>query len=163
VVLPVSSATDYRSAFARLGMEVIEAAETPGAFEKSLAEHIPLAAEECIDPVLRCLRFAENAMDAAFRDFAAQLPEVHSRMQEVHVKEEDMAYAMRALIEEEDGDRKPEMIDGVKIVKDDGWVLIRPITDRPGLSVLSAGMNAEYARELTDLYTERIKNALRRR
>ncbi len=161
-VLPVSSSTNYRGAFARLGLEVIDAAETPGAFEKSLLEHVPQAAEDCIDPVLRCLRFAQNASDTALKDFAKLLPEVHSLIREVPVEEEDMAYAMHSLIEGEDG-RKPEMVDGVKIVRDDGWVLVRPIADRPGLRILSAGMNAEYARELTDLYTERIKNALRRR
>lgn len=63
---------------------------------------------------------------------------------------------MRELIQQTAG-LKREIIDGVRILYDDGWVLILPDPARPQFFVLSESSSAEKATELADHYSELLR------
>jgi len=51
-----------------------------------------------------------------------------------------------------------EVIEGVKVHKENGWVLVLPDAQRPSCSVISEGCSVEAAQELTDIYVNKIIN-----
>ena len=52
---------------------------------------------------------------------------------------------------------KIELEEGVKIINNDGWVLIIPHSQRPVCKVISEGINEEYAAELCDLFAGHVE------
>ena len=62
---------------------------------------------------------------------------------------------MRRLMEEMKG-QKLELIDGIKVLMDDGWALILPDAEKGLFKVVSEGSSRAKADELTGLYKEKI-------
>lgn len=62
---------------------------------------------------------------------------------------------MRQLIEDK-SNSNIELLEGVKIYKDGGWVLVLPDTEKPTCRVISEGYNQEFAESLTDMYANKI-------
>jgi mannose-1-phosphate guanylyltransferase/phosphomannomutase len=54
-----------------------------------------------------------------------------------------------------------ETIEGVKIYRDDSWVLVLPDADRPSCRVISEGCTEEFAEELTNIYADKIREISR--
>lgn len=63
---------------------------------------------------------------------------------------------MRHLIEEQQG-QAVELVDGIKVMYEDGWALVLPDSEEPICRVFSESYNMEVAESLTDLYVEKIK------
>jgi mannose-1-phosphate guanylyltransferase/phosphomannomutase len=63
---------------------------------------------------------------------------------------------MRRLIEET-CDCDVELLDGIKVRHEQGWALVLPDSERPVYRIYGEGYNAEAAEELTNMYTEKIK------
>ncbi len=55
-----------------------------------------------------------------------------------------------------------DTLDGVKIREKNGWVLILPDGNMPACRIIAEGSREEYARELTDLYDEKIREILKK-
>jgi mannose-1-phosphate guanylyltransferase/phosphomannomutase len=63
---------------------------------------------------------------------------------------------MRQLIQEYQAERV-ELLDGIKIYKDQGWALMLPDADEPYYRIYSEGFSQEIAEELTNFYAGKIK------
>ena len=63
---------------------------------------------------------------------------------------------IRNIIEENPSD-EIETLEGVKIQKGDGWVLVLPDSERPVCRIISEGTSAEFAQELADVYVEKVR------
>ena len=50
-----------------------------------------------------------------------------------------------------------EMVDGVKVKVDKGWILVKPNAAITACRVIAGSMDAEYSKELTDIYSEKLR------
>jgi len=73
---------------------------------------------------------------------------------------EQKGLVMRTLVELSK-DRRLELIDGVKVLHDDGWVLALPDPEEPVTHIWAEGSNAASAKALAQEYVRRIRQTLR--
>jgi mannose-1-phosphate guanylyltransferase/phosphomannomutase len=88
------------------------------------------------------------------------LPRVHMAHETVVTPWEQKGLVMRTLVELSK-DRKLELIDGVKVLHDDGWVLALPDPDEPVTHIWAESDDQQRARSLAQEYVRRIRQALR--
>ena len=61
---------------------------------------------------------------------------------------------------ENDGDM--ELVDGVRIKNDTGWVIVKPNEEFAACRVICGSYNQEYADELCDIYSNRLKRIIKK-
>jgi mannose-1-phosphate guanylyltransferase / phosphomannomutase len=88
------------------------------------------------------------------------LPRVHVTHTTVVTPWEQKGLVMRSLMELAK-DREVELVDGVKVVHDDGWVLCRPDPGEPVTHIWAEAGSDTGARRLADEYTRRIRQLMR--
>jgi mannose-1-phosphate guanylyltransferase/phosphomannomutase len=88
------------------------------------------------------------------------LPEIHMHKQEVECNWNAKGKVIRRLIQEHSG-AKLEMLEGVKVYNENGWVLVLPDAEKPVCTVISEGANAEFAEELTNIYVRKVREISR--
>lgn len=84
-----------------------------------------------------------------------QLPSFHMHTEVVGCPIEAKGRIMRRLMEDASGERL-QLIDGIKILTDEGWALILPDSDAGRFKVVAQGITGDAARSLADLYTSKI-------
>lgn len=88
------------------------------------------------------------------------LPRVHIAHQTVVTPWEQKGMVMRTLVELSK-DRRLELVDGVKVIHDDGWVLALPDPEEPITHIWAEGTDHARARALAQEYVRRIRQTLR--
>ncbi len=88
------------------------------------------------------------------------IPTVHMVSREVVTPWERKGSVMRVLVEQSK-DRRLDLVDGVRIHYDDGWVLVLPDPEDPSTRVVAEADNDERARHLADEYVRRIEQLVR--
>jgi mannose-1-phosphate guanylyltransferase / phosphomannomutase len=91
----------------------------------------------------------------AVEEITSKLPEFFISRDMVTCPVEAKGMVMRRLMEEMKG-QKLELIDGIKVLMDDGWALILPDAEKGLFKVVSEGSSRAKADELTGLYKEKI-------
>lgn len=88
------------------------------------------------------------------------IPDIHINKNEVACPWQAKGKVMRRIMEENKGDTV-ETLEGIKIFKDKGWVLVLPDAEQPLCKVISEGYSEEFAKELTDIYVNKIREITR--
>ena len=88
------------------------------------------------------------------------LPRVHMAHETVVTPWEQKGLVMRTLVELSK-DRRLELIDGVKVFHDEGWVLALPDPEEPVTHIWAEGIDHNSARSLAQEYVRRIRQTLR--
>ena len=88
------------------------------------------------------------------------LPRVHVSHETVVTPWEQKGLVMRTLIER-NTERELVLVDGVKILHDDGWALVLPDPDEPVTHVWAEGPSDGAARGLAQEYARRMRQLLR--
>lgn len=88
------------------------------------------------------------------------IPEIHMNKKEVECSWNAKGKVIREIIQEKKGE-SIEMIEGVKVFGDDGWVLVLPDAEEPVCKVISESYSAEFAEELTNIYVNKIREISR--
>ncbi len=88
------------------------------------------------------------------------LPRVHLAHETVVTPWEQKGLVMRSLVELSK-DRRLELIDGVKVIHDEGWVLALPDPAEPVTHIWAEGPDAATAKNLAQEYVRRIRQTLR--
>lgn len=110
---------------------------------------------DAISSLVNILDFLETNK-LKLSDLVDTIPEFHMNRKVVDCSWDMKGKVIRSISEEKDA-RAKEMVEGVKIHKDNGWVLILPDAEEPVCSVIGEAVNEEFAEELTDFYVKRIK------
>ena len=71
-----------------------------------------------------------TAADRKLSELVAELPPVHIVHQAVHTPWDQKGMVMRTLVERSQG-RELVLVDGVKVIEDDGWALVLPDPEEP--------------------------------
>jgi mannose-1-phosphate guanylyltransferase/phosphomannomutase len=89
-----------------------------------------------------------------------QLPRFSVAHESVVTPWEQKGLVMRTLVERA-GDRELVLVDGVKVLHDDGWALVLPDIEEPVTHVWAEGPSDGEARALAQEYARRIRQLLR--
>lgn len=92
--------------------------------------------------------------DRKLSDVVDALPEVHIVQQDVLTPWEHKGLVMRSLVER--SERDLVLVDGVKVLHDNGWVLVTPDPVEPVTHVWAEADDAASAQRLADSYAKRI-------
>ncbi len=93
-------------------------------------------------------------------DLIDMIPKIHMHKQQVECRWDAKGKVIRKLIQEHSSGRI-ETLDGVKMYHDKGWVLVLPDGEKPVCSVMSEGINTEFAEELTNIYVRKVREISR--
>jgi mannose-1-phosphate guanylyltransferase/phosphomannomutase len=89
-----------------------------------------------------------------------ELPRVHVSHETVVTPWEQKGLVMRTLVER-NKDRPLVLVDGVKVLHEDGWALVLPDPDEPVTHVWAEGPTDGAARALAQEYARRMRQLLR--
>jgi mannose-1-phosphate guanylyltransferase / phosphomannomutase len=98
--------------------------------------------------------------DRSLSKLVHSLPSVNIVHEAVVTPSEQKGMVMRVLVEQLDG-RDLVLVDGVKIVEDDGWALIVPDPEEPVTHVWAEGAGEAQARARAQQYAVRLRQLLR--
>ncbi|MTI94297.1 MAG: nucleotidyl transferase [Firmicutes bacterium] len=90
----------------------------------------------------------------------AELPPIHYAHRQVECSWHDKGRVIRELTTPRDSE-DTELFEGVRVRTKRGWALILPDSEEPLFNIYSEADDAEYARELTDIFGERVRSLLR--
>ena len=93
-------------------------------------------------------------------DLVAALPPVHIVHQAVHTPWDQKGMVMRTLVERSQG-RDLVLVDGVKVIEDDGWVLVLPDPEEPVTHVWAEAGSDAAARARVQQNAVRLEQLLR--
>ncbi|NLL06266.1 MAG: NTP transferase domain-containing protein [Clostridiaceae bacterium] len=88
-------------------------------------------------------------------DLINMIPDFYVDEKEVECSWNAKGKVMRRIIQESDNN-SIETLEGVKIFKDGGWVLILPDSEQPVCRIKSESYSAEIAQELTSVYADKV-------
>jgi mannose-1-phosphate guanylyltransferase/phosphomannomutase len=88
------------------------------------------------------------------------LPRIHIAHESVVTPWEQKGLVMRTLVERIK-DRELVLVDGVKVIHDDGWALVLPDPEEPVTHVWAEAATDSEARILAQEYARRIRQMLR--
>lgn len=88
------------------------------------------------------------------------LPHPHLTHDTVVTPWDDKGTVMRSLVEQTQGS-DVELLDGVKVFRDEGWVLILPDPEEPVTHVWAEGNTSAEAKNLVQEYSRRIRQLIR--
>jgi mannose-1-phosphate guanylyltransferase / phosphomannomutase len=100
------------------------------------------------------------ARGASLSQVRRAAPAVHLTHDEVVTPWEQKGTVMRSLVEQTQN-RDVELIDGIKVHHDMGWVLVLPDPEEPVTHIWSEGESAADAKNLSQEYARRIRQMLR--
>jgi len=89
------------------------------------------------------------------------LPRVHIVHESVATPREQKGLLMRTLVERIKGHRRLVLVDGVKVIHDDGWALVLPDPDDPVTHVWAEAQTQSAAKNLAQEYARRLRQLLR--
>ena len=93
-------------------------------------------------------------------DLVAGLPTVHIAHQGVHTPWDQKGMLMRSLVERTQG-RELVLVDGIKVIEDDGWALVLPDPEEPLTHVWAEGSSDSQAEARANEYVVRLEQLLR--
>lgn len=88
------------------------------------------------------------------------IPDFHINRQEVECPWDAKGKVIRQIIQENKSEAI-ETLEGVKIYRNGGWVLVLPDAEQPVCRVISESHSAEFAEELTNIYVNKIREISR--
>jgi len=92
-------------------------------------------------------------------DLIDEIPDIYLQVKTTHCPWEQKGRVMRALISEVK-EFPVELIDGVKIRHEKGWVLVLPHSEEPQYDIYTEGFSQEAAKELGVFYEDKIQKML---
>lgn len=174
VVLPVTASRSAAATVRDRGYEVVwsktspaalmAAADQPGVgFAANLEGGIILPGFlPAFDSAAGLLKMMDllSARGSKLSELVASAPAVHQVREQVVTPWEQKGTVMRTMVEQTHG-REVDLIDGIKVYHDSGWVLVLPDPDEPVTHIWAEGDSTESARALAQEYARRIRQMLR--
>lgn len=153
--LPVGVSEEYAAYLESMGCKVHRCPEDREKWRRQALTHgcyLP----ELFEPEAAVVRLSQMGRQGRLAGYLEQLPQTYEAEGSVGCSWKEMGRVLRSLVETERSDRV-ELMDGIKVKSDKGWVLIRPNGDLTAYRVVAGSFNGEYAKELTDLYLDKVR------
>jgi mannose-1-phosphate guanylyltransferase/phosphomannomutase len=176
VALPVTTSTQAEELCAVRGTEVLPTALSPsGLMEVAASGGVAFAADQeggyifpaflpsfdaaaaLVEMIALLGRAAESLADVVKR--VPEIPIMHS---EVETPFEQKGLVMRTLMEQlVEGDGEVLLVDGIKVRRASGWVLVVPDPEEPSTHIWAEGSDWDASAQLTEEYVGRLHDILR--
>jgi mannose-1-phosphate guanylyltransferase / phosphomannomutase len=174
VALPVAVSRAAEEVCMRTGTEIIwTKLSTSHLMEIAGSEHVILAASQSggfifpkFLPAYDAAATLINLLSLLTRssrklsDLVAGLPRVHIAHQSVHTPWDQKGMLMRTLVERSHG-RTLVLVDGVKVIEDNGWALVLPDPEEPLTHVWAEAPSEVQAGARVQEYAVRLRQLLR--
>ncbi len=174
VVLPVTASRSAAQIVRDRGYEVVwsktspaalmAAADQPGVgFAANLEGGIILPGFlPAFDAAAGLLKMLDllSARETKLSELVKSTPSIYQVRDEVVTPWEQKGTVMRTMVEQTHG-REVDLIDGIKVYHETGWVLVLPDPDEPVTHIWAEGDSLESARSLAQEYARRIRQMLR--
>ncbi len=156
-LLPVDMPEAYAQVLRGHGAQLKRVSASPSKWKKEAIK------QGCYDPVLfeteaEILRLTELALSGALERLLSRLPDINVKSERVNCSWRDMGRVMRSLVETENLSQA-ELIEGLRVKRDDGWVLVQP-EGIHAYRIIADSMRSEYAGDLCEIYVNKVKAAL---
>lgn len=165
LVLPVTAAQAVELVANRLGGRVERVKNHPGIHQEGMhrvdgqvllgQQHLQLDALAALLHIMDWLAQRRLELEQALAD----LPTVYTATRTVPCSWEAKGKVMRTLINEEPADRV-ELLDGVQVRGDEGWILVLPDGETPYYRIYSEAFSQEAAEELAVFYERRLQELI---
>ena len=113
------------------------------------------------EPEKLILRLVQLQAENSLSPLVDALPKVAGKENKVGCSWKDVGRVFRSLVETEK-QASIELVDGVKIKNDTGWVIVKPNDEFAACRIICGSYNQEYASELCDVYTRRVRDILKK-
>lgn len=110
-----------------------------------------------LEPVMTIVKVCELFAKGTLKESVEAMPACKRRTAEYKVAGEDAARMLRRLAEG-GGDRVSDIAEGIKLKHDTGWVTVKPCPERSSFRVVAGSSDAEYSKELCDLYIDKLRS-----
>jgi mannose-1-phosphate guanylyltransferase/phosphomannomutase len=174
VALPVAVSRAAETICAEAGAEIIwTKLSASSLMEVAASEHVTFAASQtggfifphflpAYDAAATLVNLVAMLTETGQRlsTMVSALPQVHIAHHSVHTPWEQKGMLMRTLVERSSG-RDLVLVDGVKVLEDDGWALILPDPEEPVTHVWAEGPSEAEAGARAQEYSVRIRQLLR--
>jgi mannose-1-phosphate guanylyltransferase/phosphomannomutase len=116
----------------------------------------------CFDAIAGLIKIIEYlcAVDTTLGQLLSEIPDIYITKKSIHCPWELKGTIMRTIINEQKG-KKLELLDGIKLYSNQGWVLILPDADKPIFRIISESNSSAESEDLCTRYynlVERILN-----
>lgn len=107
----------------------------------------------CFDAIEGLVRIIEYIcyIDSSINELLAEIPEFFIVKKSIHCPWELKGSVMRTIISK-NSDKKIELLDGIKLYSENGWILIIPDADKPIFKIVAESSSNKSAEELCDKY-----------
>ena len=114
------------------------------------------------EPEAMILKICELFSKGELKERLERLPNTYSAERNVRVNSAEIGRLLRTITEgEKETDR--ELIDGIRMKYDTGWVVVKPdFSGSTAFRIVAGSTDTEYAKELCDIYADKI-NSLRKK
>jgi mannose-1-phosphate guanylyltransferase / phosphomannomutase len=168
VVVPITAPSIIEILAEKYKGKVIRTKTSPQAVMEQMLNHNLLKNRENMDQFL--LNFDALAglikiieficvQNTTLTNLLEELPDFYISKKKVFCPWELKGKVMRTLITEKTGE-KVELLDGVKFIFENGWVLVIPDADTPMCRVYSEGETSQIAEDISDKYLDKIKTII---
>ena len=163
MIVPVSGSAAFEKIAERYNAKLVRTGVSPRDIMNKIAANLikegsdaqfnmRFDAVACACSIIDFIKSRKTVLSSLLKN----LPDIFMEKRDVDCDFSKKGRVMRKMIQENDS-RAIETIDGIKIYSDKGWVLVLPDPDRPICRIVAESSNMEFAQELADFYTEKIK------
>lgn len=167
-VLPVGLGDEVYDWFLGASGQVVVSKSNPDEVLRTFMQHNDLEQEKSAlaygleSDALLLSAMTARVLTETDKPLGALYPASHEKggpmaQQHIDCRSREIGKIMRTLYETGEADKN--MPEGVKISHEKGWAAVLP-AGRSGIRVIAQGADEEYAAELADFYTQRIKNII---
>lgn len=156
LVMPSHIPGEYLRLISEKGIRVSLASSKRGKWARAALErnaYLP----ELFEPEARIIRLAELTLTGRLEKYLDILPKVQQAETSVKCSWKDIGRMLRSLVDTERYE-DIELVEGVKVKVDRGWILVKPNAAITACRVIAGSMDAEYSKELTDVYSEKLRH-----
>ena len=159
-VLPVTMPRPYIEALREAGATAILSYENTERRKTEAYRKMHLM-PEFIDAQAASVHLCSLISEGRAERFIKAAPRIYTKENKIGCSWRDVGRALRDIVEmENDGDM--ELVDGVRIKNDTGWVIVKPNEEFAACRVICGSYNQEYADELCDIYSNRLKRIIKK-
>ncbi len=156
LVMPSHIPGEYLGLISEKGIRVSLSSSKRGRWARAALErnaYLP----EFFEPEAGIIRLSELMLSGRLEKYLDMIPKVQQAETSVKCGWKDLGRMLRSLVDSE-RDEDIELIEGVKVKVDRGWILVKPNTAVTACRIIAGSMDAEYSRELTDVYSEKLRH-----
>ncbi len=159
IVLPVSAPTSLEELVRRNGGTVIACGTSDREFMQTILEHgLDEQFSLFFDGVFAAIMLLDylNLHRVSFYDLTEKLPASCRRETEIECPDSKKSEIIKQLYDKYNNG-KTDLTDGIKIYRNNGWVLIIPEKHRHFVRIITEGSDMEAADEISAIFTNQIK------